>query len=146
MSEPAAERRFVVLRHHPGPAFTRSSEVHFDWMFERGGQLLTWSTVPSDLTELNEREWRCVPLAPHRLHYLDYEGAVSGDRGTVERVISGVYLPRDTGDSDLTASLHWEASDGPRSAEVKIYRSLDCASDASAEEIRTSLTLRFSPG
>jgi hypothetical protein len=31
------------------------------------------------------------PLGDHRVHYLDYEGPVSGNRGTVKRWDSGTY-------------------------------------------------------
>ena len=32
-----------------------------------------------------------IRLPDHRKHYLDYEGEVSGDRGTVSRIDSGTY-------------------------------------------------------
>ena len=115
-------------------------------MFECDGQLRTWSTVTWDLADPTEREWDCEPLAPHRLHYLDYEGSVSGDRGFVERVISGTYVHGAQEDAGLSASLHWEAEVGSRKADIRIYRSLDPVSADSADEMRTFWALRFSPG
>ena len=35
--------------------------------------------------------WKRSKLPPHRLHYLDYEGPISGDRGEVRRVDRGEY-------------------------------------------------------
>ena len=67
--------RFVILSHDwPAP--------HWDFLLEAGAVLRAW------------RLWgepevgRTVPAEPnfdHRLLYLDYEGPVSGDRGTVTR-------------------------------------------------------------
>jgi hypothetical protein len=77
--------RFVVLRHECPPEFGKPS--HWDVMLEDGGELLTWS-----VTELPTLGGPAVPatkLANHRLAYLDYEGAVSGDRGEVRRVDRG---------------------------------------------------------
>jgi hypothetical protein len=67
--------RFVILEHdHPSR--------HFDLMLEQGDVLWTWRLPrlpqPGDVLEA-ERGF------DHRLVYLDYEGAVSGNRGTVIR-------------------------------------------------------------
>lgn len=57
-------------------------------MFEFQGRLRTWALE-------REPEWDqsipAVPLADHRLAYLDYEGEISGDRGRVERCDQGEY-------------------------------------------------------
>ena len=79
--------RFVVLFHRLPPSAGRAS--HWDWMIEEGDALATWALV----------QWpdgRGVParrLADHRRHYLTYEGPVSGNRGTVRRVLAGLALP-----------------------------------------------------
>lgn len=67
--------RFVILTHdYPF--------LHWDLMLEEGDSLMTFrllkepareSVIPAD------------PLPRHRIAYLDYEGPVSGDRGTVIR-------------------------------------------------------------
>lgn len=85
--------RYVLLRHEC-PADYRDGP-HWDLMLEVGGALRTWS-----LQEL-PAAWRAeqqgsdtVPaeeLANHRLAYLDYEGEVSGGRGTVRRVARGEF-------------------------------------------------------
>jgi len=70
--------RFVVLRHELPAGSARSS--HWDLMFETEAALRTWA-VDADLTLVHDQP--AEALAPHRLAYLDYEGPVSGDRGSV---------------------------------------------------------------
>ena len=71
--------RFVVLDHdRPHP--------HRDLLLERDGVLKAWRLPPAfDLTSPVPAE----PNFDHRLHYLDHEGAVSGDRGSVCRWDAG---------------------------------------------------------
>jgi len=73
--------RYVVLRHEG------IAEPHFDLMFEtgRGSTLASWRSPvwPIDVGLSLE------PLGDHRREYLEYEGAVSGDRGYVKRVARG---------------------------------------------------------
>lgn len=78
--------RFVVLFHEMPAGAPRTS--HYDLMLEQEGTLRTWSldqlpgagqTVPA------------IQLADHRLTYLDYEGEVSNNRGTVRRVDAGEF-------------------------------------------------------
>lgn len=93
--------RWVIL-HHTFSAFASnqiadaianaderdSRRDHFDWMFSGTGEgLLTWALdrLP-DFAE--QTAWR---LPDHRIAYLEYEGEVSGDRGSVSRVASGDY-------------------------------------------------------
>ncbi|MGF1580114.1 MAG: DNA polymerase ligase N-terminal domain-containing protein [Gemmataceae bacterium] len=80
--------RFVILEHdHP--------ELHWDFMLEQGDVLKTWrlfeiptpgATIPGELS------------FDHRVKYLDYEGPISGNRGSVVQWDGGIYegsLPRD---------------------------------------------------
>jgi DNA polymerase Ligase (LigD) len=81
--------RFVILEHdHP--------DLHWDLMLEAGDILQTWrlaqapdGSQPIDATALGD----------HRVVYLDYEGPVSGNRGTVKRWDAGSF----TDDADSTA-------------------------------------------
>lgn len=77
--EPAP--RFALLEHS-------WDGVHWDLLLERGGVLRTWALdgVPALGVERLGR-----PLPDHRLVYLDYEGPISGDRGSVRRVDGGEY-------------------------------------------------------
>ena len=75
--------RFVVLHHFGCPG--RSD--HFDLMLESAGQLQTWSLAEWPGTDVVTAK----SLPAHRLHYLQYEGPVSGGRGQVRRVDEGQY-------------------------------------------------------
>ncbi|MBA62605.1 MAG: hypothetical protein CMJ76_09595 [Planctomycetaceae bacterium] len=83
--------RFVILFHEPGQASSHSE--HFDFMLEslEGTALATWrwERIP-----IQQTTFTAIQLPPHRLAYLEYEGAVSGDRGKVTRSIVGIYKDR----------------------------------------------------
>jgi hypothetical protein len=73
--------RFVILEHdHPFR--------HWDLLLEAGDVALTWRLLRPPLPDEPIAAER---LPDHRLMYLDYEGPVSGDRGTVNRVASGTF-------------------------------------------------------
>jgi hypothetical protein len=93
--------RFVLLLHECANGVPRAT--HCDLMLESGDTLETWA-----LAEL-PRDWQSLPgidgaiqfarsnsvtverLADHRLAYLNYEGPVSGDRGSVRRLDAGTF-------------------------------------------------------
>jgi hypothetical protein len=80
--------RFVILRHEiPG---TPRGGVHWDFMLQQGETLRTWALKSEPEPEI---EISADALADHRLAYLDYEGPVSGNRGTVSRWDYGDYEP-----------------------------------------------------
>jgi hypothetical protein len=94
--------RFVLLRHQC-PA---NSEIpsHWDFMLEREEVLWTWQLqqlpkpwwialgdVTSDFAEKAAGAICAIRLADHRLAYLDYEGPISRNRGTVTRCDAGTY-------------------------------------------------------
>jgi hypothetical protein len=73
--------RYVILEHdHP--------TLHYDLMLEAGDVLRTWrlSAPPTDSQRVEAE-----PSFDHRLHYLDYEGPVSGGRGQVRRWDAGQF-------------------------------------------------------
>jgi len=83
--------RFVVLRHD-SPAGR-----HWDFMLESQSVLKTWALdrAPDDP---GSRDAHALP--DHRLHYLDYEGEISGGRGQVTCWDRGQYeLLRQTEDT-----------------------------------------------
>ncbi len=79
--------RFVILHHEMPPESTRSN--HWDLMLEHGSHLETWElpVAPRVGTQL-----KIVPLANHRVEYLDYEGPLTNHRGTVTRHDWGRYI------------------------------------------------------
>lgn len=79
--------RFVILEHdHP--------VLHWDLMLESDGVLQTWrlADMPAPGKPIE-----ATALGDHRLLYLDYEGPVSGNRGTVRRWDAGTYHWDETG-------------------------------------------------
>jgi hypothetical protein len=75
--------RFVLLEHH-------WNGVHWDLMLETGAVLRTWA-IDAPIAPGVPLPARA--LGDHRPAYLDYEGPVSGARGWVRRVDSGLYEP-----------------------------------------------------
>lgn len=89
--------RFVILEH-------RWAGVHWDIMLERepGGPLRTWAVD----TEIVPGEIQAARvLGDHRASYLEYEGEVSGGRGSVSRVDHGTYERLDWGPDLVRARL-----------------------------------------
>ncbi|MDR0336912.1 MAG: hypothetical protein LBI18_07465 [Planctomycetaceae bacterium] len=76
--------RFVVLLHeHP-------NGNHWDFMLETGMLLTTWA-IPPQRVPLQSFQCQAKKLPDHRLLYLDYEGEISQQRGSVQRIDSGTY-------------------------------------------------------
>lgn len=81
--------RFAVLEHDSPEG------LHWDLLVEWDAAARTWR-LPSppampDAPAGSNEQTACVALADHRLRYLDYEGPISGGRGTVRRWDAGTY-------------------------------------------------------
>ena len=81
-----AQPRFVLLRHNMEPSNERSD--HWDLMLEHEGLLVTYelTRLPSEPGPFEVRR-----LPDHRLHYLDFEGEIAGNRGHVVRLDRGCW-------------------------------------------------------
>jgi hypothetical protein len=88
--------QFVILRHDS------SQGVHFDFMLEFGDVLKTWA-LPQPPEPGAEMQGEA--LADHRLTYLDYEGPISGGRGTVTRWDRGTYTIERQSDAECVVEL-----------------------------------------
>jgi hypothetical protein len=75
--------RYVVLRHEG------IDDPHFDLMFEtkRGSALATWRSPKWPV----DRETPIEKIGDHRPAYLEHEGPLTGNRGSVRRVTGGAY-------------------------------------------------------
>jgi hypothetical protein len=74
--------RFVILEHdHP--------TLHWDLMLEAGDVLQTWRLA--NPPEIGSNPIEAMALGDHRIAYLEYEGHISGNRGTVRRWDVGVF-------------------------------------------------------
>ncbi len=72
--------RFVILTHDwPNP--------HWDLLLEDGERLLSWRLLREPAPGMIPAE----RIADHRPFYLEYEGPVSGDRGSVSRWDAGTF-------------------------------------------------------
>lgn len=94
--------RFVILEHD-WPA------LHWDLMLECGEMLRTWrldQPLPTDAA------FEAESLPDHRRLYLDYEGPISENRGTVRRVEGGVYSLHTDTDVELVVDLEGQTRRG----------------------------------
>ena len=84
--------RFVILHHRV------AGGEHWDLMLERDGVLVTWQLLrePAGSSSLPIPARR---IGDHRIAYLEYEGPVSRDRGTVRRADSGAVTIEELTDS-----------------------------------------------
>ncbi|WP_437192740.1 DNA polymerase ligase N-terminal domain-containing protein [Planctomicrobium sp. SH527] len=73
--------QFVILTHD-------WPDLHWDLMLESNGILKTWRLLSQPTAEC---VIEAVPIADHRIHYLNYEGPVSMNRGSVHRFEHGDY-------------------------------------------------------
>ena len=82
----------VLLRH------IRPADTHYDWLLadpdDPHGRL--WTLRCPDSSDHWHLPGRLLltPLPAHRRLYLDYQGPISGGRGTVQRIDAGRFLPR----------------------------------------------------
>ncbi len=94
--------RYVILEHdYP--------ILHWDLMLESGSILRTWrlAVLPSAGTLVVAEA-----IHDHRLHYLDYEGPISGNRGQVVRWDSGTFATRDWNAERIALTLVGERLKG----------------------------------
>jgi hypothetical protein len=100
--------RYVVLHHEMPSGSGRAS--HWDLMLEDGPALRTFALAGEPLpgTPIDAEE-----LAPHRAAYLDYEGPVSGGRGTVTRWDAGEYETLSQDENELRLMFTGRRLRGP---------------------------------
>lgn len=109
----ASPLRYVILRHEGIP------DPHFDLMFETspGSVLATWRSPVWPLVEIHTE---LVALPDHRRDYLDYEGPLSNNRGSVHRVATGTHTVQQDHPTLLIVVLDTGDS-------LKLYRCRDAA-------------------
>lgn len=89
------ERHYAILTHdHPF--------FHWDLLLDAGEVAWTWRLLDEPSGESHPRAER---IADHRRLYLDYEGPVSGNRGSVTRWDWGTYSIVDQTDDLITVQL-----------------------------------------
>jgi hypothetical protein len=122
--------RFVLLRHECPPEFGKWS--HLDLMLEDGGVLLTWSLL--ELPAAGGLAAFATRLDDHRFAYLEYEGPLSDERGSVSRVDVGEFQWVERTDQRMVVSFAGRILRGTLTAQLvggASWRlSLDPAGDA----------------
>ena len=90
--------RFVILEHdHP--------LLHWDLMLESGPALRTWRLA----APLKSGEAiAATAVFDHRLQYLDYEGPISGGRGSVVRWERGIFTGQVQSERPIVVHLEGE--------------------------------------
>ena len=129
--------RFVILEHdHP--------QHHWDFLVEAGTFLRTWQ-----LREPPQpgRAVVAVPSFNHRLIYLDYEGPISGNRGTVQRWDAGTCTYDQNADALMFhfagQRLHGRARLGPTERGEWVFLLLDEPRELTAAQIETDPPLTY---
>lgn len=95
--------RFALLRHDSPRG------RHWDLLLEAGAVLRTWQLPARPQAD---KELDCRALADHRLRYLDYEGPLSGGRGSVVREDAGTYEPIRESGGELVVELRGQSLGG----------------------------------
>ena len=88
--------RFVILEHD-------WPTLHWDMLLESGAVLRAWRLLAEPAPG---RDVPAEPNADHRLFYLDYEGPLSGDRGSVRRWDAGTFEWVEDGTERVVVELH----------------------------------------
>jgi len=107
--------RFVILRHTFPDGGNGEFFDHYDLMLEQEGKLATWQL--EDLPDFN-KSVAAKKLPDHRALYLDYEGPISDDRGSVKRIMAGTYRVCHQDDAYLEVLLTQKSRD--ESLRIKI--------------------------
>ena len=106
----------IILHHEMPPGDKRPS--HWDFMLQWEDVLKTWALVEPPAAG---KTTDAIALADHRPAYLDYEGPVSGGRGSVTRWNAGTYQLERQSEEELVVVL-----DGGRlSGHVTLVRASD---------------------
>lgn len=92
------DKRFVILLH------TAPTGEHWDVMLETETALTTWSVPPQVLPPI-PFQVPAAALPPHRKSYLDYEGSISDNRGSVRRIDTGLYNETESAEFQLCGQV-----------------------------------------
>jgi len=92
--------RFVILTHD-------WPFLHWDFLLEEGDSLRSWRLLQRP-DACGEAEISGESIPDHRIAYLDYEGPVSGHRGSVTRYEQGTYVLTSETEHSLTIQLSSE--------------------------------------
>jgi len=115
-----------MIARHSGAA----QGDHYDLLLESGEALATWRLRHTNF----ENQQPAQKIQEHRKKYLDYEGDISGGRGTVKIWDTGTYVPDVWGDKRIQISL--------AGTQLKVRLRLQCAEDDSWTIVDAAAALR----
>lgn len=111
------ERPTVLLLHE-----LAGGSSHVDWLIAqdpRGSKpLVSFRTAERIDTLRPGRRIEATRLADHRPVYLEYEGPVPGDRGSVRRLERGRVVAMEERPAEWRLDVHWETR-GPQKLLVR---------------------------
>ncbi|EMI54619.1 hypothetical protein [Rhodopirellula sallentina] len=82
------------LKRQPSPGTESPTPVtdHLDWFFQQSpDEALPVKTLATSVALAGSTQIEATLLPDHRVRYLDYDGEVSGNRGCVQRLVTGTY-------------------------------------------------------
>lgn len=97
--------RTVILKHT-----LPDGSWHHDWLVQHTDLALvpTWRTGHARPDDPALDAFNADRIGEHRVHYLDYEGTVSGNRGRVERVARGEVVSAEWGEGSLVLETSFD--------------------------------------
>lgn len=108
------QKLHTVILHH----VTRQGS-HYDWLMETPSQIPdTGTQLWTARIELPPESWQTdrklmlTPIAPHRRHYLTYQGPISNGRGSVRRIAQGWFVADAWTAGRRLLQVQWTSSQG----------------------------------
>ena len=105
--------RFVLLFHRVSDSFIDQQDrgSHWDLLLEHENQLASWA-IDENPFDNESRPVVAIKIHPHRMEYLEYEGPVSNDRGSVTRHERGVFRWLTNGRNEVVLDIQGERAKG----------------------------------
>lgn len=129
-------RSTVQLRHT-----LPNGSHHFDWLLDVADapqSPLTTFRLPDALHTMKPgSEMRALRIADHRRLYLEYEGKLSDNRGSVKRVTSGLITEFSHDADEWNLTLQWDESTFGEDSHVQEQRLLLRCEGDPAETMQT---------
>jgi hypothetical protein len=112
-------QRLTVLLRHDLP----DASHHYDWLVDIVGTEdapLTTFRLPQPLHQLPAGcALAARRIADHRRVYLSYEGAIAGDRGSVQPIARGWVDGARSLDAEMDVAVHWQGFDAQHALSVQ---------------------------
>ncbi len=142
---------YAILHHRTDSALERPS--HWDLLIVPDGELEASGSEPTSLlafaTETAPEEWESgtqfLRLANHRPIYLNYEGPLTGNRGSVQRLSQGEVAWHSSSEDELVFSLRPSASNEWAPYSLRRIHALNVIDALRADEDRWILSLANLP-